>query len=407
VVDEGAALASVAAGRKMHAPHHRMPADSCGACGGWGCDNCGRRRGLFSGFYGHVQYLHWWADGMYVPALVTTSPDGTARADAGVRSAPGTEVLFGERGINTGGRNGGRVTLGYWFGGCREHAIEGDFFNLADANDHYQISSIGSPILSRPYFDINQGVDNAELVAYPNVLSGTVTIDPISRFLGAGLRKRWNICGCESCDDCNPCGGNACHTDFTLGYRYLKLDDRLTIREDLNSLETGNPGAFIVQDSFKTWNTFHGVEFGVVYSRTEGLWSIELLNRLSIGTTQSRVQIDGFTDATQNGVTTRGVGGLLAQSSNIGSYEHDTLAIAPELGITLGYRLNPVWKTTFGYTFIYWSNVLRAGEHIDTDVNTTLIPPQGVITGPLRPRFQFDETDFWAMGINLGLEANW
>jgi hypothetical protein len=386
-----------------HGAHHAH--DECSACSGSGCEVCRGVRSPLSGLYGHVQYLYWWTDGMYVPALVTTSPDGTARTDAGVRSALGTEVLFGEESINGYGRAGGRVTLGYWFGGGRQHAIEGDYFALGDAKDNYFNSSTGSPILSRPYFDIVDGEDNAQLVAFPNVLSGSITVEPLTRFLGAGLRKRWNICGCEG-DPCDPCS-NSCFTDFTIGYRMLKLQDRLYIREDLTSLDTANPGSFVVQDRFNTWNTFHGLEIGVVYARSEGPWSVELLNRLSLGTTQSRVEIAGSTDATQNGVTTTGAGGLLTQTSNIGEYEHDSFAVAPELGITFGYRFNRVWKGTFGYNFIYWSSVLRAGDAIDTDVNTSLIPPQGVIIGPLRPRYEVDETDFYAMGLNFGLEANW
>jgi len=35
-----------------------------------------------------------------------------------------------------------------------------------------------------------------------------------------------------------------------------------------------------------------------------------------------------------------------------------------------------------------------------------LIPPEAVpFSGPLRPAFSFVETDFWAYGLNAGIEA--
>ena len=48
----------------------------------------------------------------------------------------------------------------------------------------------------------------------------------------------------------------------------------------------------------------------------------------------------------------------------------------PELGVTLGYQLNPCWRATLGYTFIYWSRVARAGDQIDRDINPDLFPPE-------------------------------
>jgi hypothetical protein len=58
-----------------------------------------------------------------------------------------------------------------------------------------------------------------------------------------------------------------------------------------------------------------------------------------------------------------------------------------------------------GYSLIYWSSVARAGDQISLDVNQTYLPrafddPEG----PARPAFAWRDTDFWAQGINLGLD---
>jgi hypothetical protein len=56
-----------------------------------------------------------------------------------------------------------------------------------------------------------------------------------------------------------------------------------------------------------------------------------------------------------------------------------------------------------GYSFIYWSRVARAVDQIDRDVNITQQPP-GPFVGAPRPEFILRTTDFWAQGLNFGLE---
>jgi hypothetical protein len=58
---------------------------------------------------------------------------------------------------------------------------------------------------------------------------------------------------------------------------------------------------------------------------------------------------------------------------------------------------------TAGYSLIYWSKVARAGDQVDTSVNTTQ-QSGGTLTGNPNPRFPYAFTDFWAQGANLGLE---
>jgi hypothetical protein len=101
-------------------------------------------------------------------------------------------------------------------------------------------------------------------------------------------------------------------------------------------------------------------------------------------------------------------GGLLAQRSNIGRHTTDDFAVVPQLGITLGYHVTPRLSLTLGYTFFYWSVVARPGEQIDLDVNPDLLPPERVpFQGALRPRFIYEGTDYWAQGLNLGLDYRW
>ena len=67
--------------------------------------------------------------------------------------------------------------------------------------------------------------------------------------------------------------------------------------------------------------------------------------------------------------------GVLAQGTNIGLVETNSVTVMPELGIKLGFFLNRRMKLSAGYNFIYWSKVARPGDQIDIDVNSSQIPP--------------------------------
>jgi hypothetical protein len=64
-----------------------------------------------------------------------------------------------------------------------------------------------------------------------------------------------------------------------------------------------------------------------------------------------------------------------------------------------------------GYSCLWVSTLARAGEQIDPVVNVTQFPilsGNGPLVGPAaRPEFRFDQTDFWAQGLNLALELRW
>jgi hypothetical protein len=100
------------------------------------------------------------------------------------------------------------------------------------------------------------------------------------------------------------------------------------------------------------------------------------------------------------------VGGLLAQTSNIGSRSRDRFTILPELGGRVGYQLTHNLKLKLGYTLIFWSNVVRPGDQIDLGVNPNQLPP-AVGNVPARPEFVFRDTDYWVQGITFGGEFEW
>ena len=65
-----------------------------------------------------------------------------------------------------------------------------------------------------------------------------------------------------------------------------------------------------------------------------------------------------------------------------------------------------------GYTMLYTNNVVRPGKQIDRSINDTQSvaiseDPAARLAGPARPSFKFNGSDFWAQGVNVGLEYKW
>ncbi len=348
------------------------------------------------------EYLSMIPEGFRVPALVTSSPVPTARAQAGVLGFPNTRVLYGDDEINDELQNGGRLKLGLWLDQQRQIGIQADYLQLFGDGDSFNAASDGTAIIARPFFDITQGLESSSLVSYPGLVRGSISVVADTDYRTFGFSGRANVS--EPGEYANvmmiPAGGR---TDWFIGYRYAQLSESLTIREDLDSFGTVPPGLIETTDAFETDNVFHGLELGINYTnRRNRLW-LETLAKIAVGNMRQTVNINGFSDITEAGVRDRFQGGILAQRTNIGSYARDEVAVIPELSATIGLQVTPRFSLTLGYTFLYVSNVVRPGDQIDTDLNPNLFPPAAPpIAGAARPRPFIDDTDFWMHGLAFG-----
>ena len=368
------------------------------------------------------EFLQWWGKGMDTPPLVT---DG----NTGALDDPATTVLFGGQSLLEQAHSGFRVRLGTWLDYERRLAVEGEYWRLGEINDRFfaQSDGTGNPALFRPFFNVNPrdargdldppAREDAQWIAFPGSLAGGVEVHATSRFEGAGGWLRYNL-SCESSemlvgDPCRgaPLGFFGSRIDFLVGYRYARLNDQLTIQENLTSLLTDHRGGnFAITDAFGASNDFHGADLGMICQWDRGRWSMEMLGRLALGNVRQQVTIAGETVITgsqnDDGIYQ---GGLLAQTTNMGTHSRDVFAVLPQLGVNVGYQLTPQLQATFGYSFLYLSRVVRAGEQIDLDVNPDYLHPRDSerFVGPARPGFEFHDTDYWAQGLNFGLEYAW
>jgi hypothetical protein len=345
-----------------------------------------------------LEYLMWWSRGRNTPPLVSTSPQGTPRDEAGVLGFANTTVLYVDDPIGEDFRSGGRASLSFLVADCLW--TEGRVWGLQDGSETFFAASDGDPILARPFFNVVLGQEDSLLVAFPGVVTdGSVTVRSRNDLFGADawIRETWAV----------DCGARI---DLVAGYQFTRLDDSLRIDSRHTSID---PGAIVpigtvfdVHDLFATHNEFHGGQLGLAGEYHGRCWTLELLAKVGLGAMMQQVLIDGRTTLIEpNAAPITSAGGLLAQPTNMGAYDRTRLAFIPEVNANLAYDVNPCWRVSVGYSFLYWSNVVLAGNQIDRAVN--LSQNAGPLIGPARPAFDFHRTDYWVQGINVGVQYRW
>ena len=171
-------------------------------------------------------------------------------------------------------------------------------------------------------------------------------------------------------------GGDG-RVDMLMGYRFARLIDGLLISDTATSSGTGaiSPGTqFEFADSFHTRNDFNGADLGFSTQWRRGRLTLETLLKVGIGETHSEVDIDGSTAITTSAGRSVFSGGILALPSNSGLHPSDQFSLLPEIGVTASYDLTSHLTASVGYTLLYWSDVARPGDQIDTNVDSAPVP---------------------------------
>jgi len=354
-----------------------------------------------------ADYLAWGFKGNHVPALVTTSPNGTAQPVAGVLGQPTTSVLFGDNRVLTGIRSGGRITAGAWIVGDIV-GIEANYMTFGTQETNLEAQGIFSgggtgPILARP-FTAPPNTPSRVMLAFPNFtlasgapanLDGFVRVSGHSNFQSAGVDLKRMVAIDFQGDK---------RMFLTGGYRYAQLNEDIAIYDRIttNLIQLPLTGITTNFDQFRTFNQFNGGTVGLTSDIRRGRWVIESQAKVALGNMRQTVEVDGNTTVTAGGVTQVFEGGVLAQKSNIGRFTRNQFAAIPEFNFKLGYQLSCNWRATVGYNFTWISRVARPGNQIDTLVS---IPPvQGGAQPVATPVYLNNPTSIWMQGITTGLE---
>lgn len=349
-------------------------------------------------FSGSAEYLLWWTkDSPAPPPLLST----------GTLGDPDFSVVLGGREYDAGAQQGGRFSAGYRLNG--DWAIEGIGFFLPSTSVTRTVSSSGAPGSVRlviPVFRIEQGQEGRLTVANPTEFHGAARESLTSGLHGAELNVARRVAG----------AGNW-RVDALGGFRYLRL--RETLGFAAHSVALDVPDVFNLTDTFETTNRFYGLQAGIKGEYVRDRWFVEGSARVALGVMRESLDITGTlvtNDFNDLGDPQAFVGGVFAQSTNIGHHRRDRFAVVPEVGLKAGYRLTS-WASVFvGYTFLYASAAARPGDHVDRGVNTTQAvafqPPQTpapavALDGPARPAVRFRDSDFWAQGLSVGVSFSY
>jgi hypothetical protein len=364
-------------------------------------------RGWFSGDPGACQrlwisgeYLLWWIkEGPLPTPLVTTGAPGGALFARGALGNPTTQVLFGGSDIDYGSFSGFRVTAGGWIDSCQTFGLEASGFLLPQRSTDFVASAnaAGSPFLAVPLNSAvaipGSGIPTGEIgfpVSAPGFNTG-VSVSSQSRLWGFEVNGLWNAYR-----------GDVFRVELLGGFRYLDLDEELNL-----SARAAVPGVAAIaslNDGFDTRNQFYGGQVGARLGLRWCRFGVSLAGKVALGAVHEVVDVSGNKSVTVGAFNATAPGGLFAQPTNIGRRTRDEFAVLPEAQVRVDFAVTS-WLTVFaGYNFLYLNNVVRPGDQIDRTVNLTQLTGLPPAVGPARPAPQFNDSDFWAHGLNVGLE---
>lgn len=338
------------------------------------------------GLWGTVDYMFVWTKGRTLPPLVTTS---TNPLDEGVLGRPTTTVLFGGDKIGRDLQSGARIFAGKWLGDDDSVGAAIRFMGLEGDRSNFHQSSLGNPLLAVPFFNADPLVAAPDSVmAATGAITGSIgaktsnDVYSTEALLRVAVRRAYDY-----------------RIDLIGGYHNTVIDDGLAMNTILQQ------GATLIhfRDDFNARNEFHGGSIGFLAERGNGPWTASLLAKISVGRLFEEVRINGENVTNVGGgAPAIAAGGIFAQPTNIGTYfRHDTIYV-PEIGLNANRQLNDHWDFSIGYTFMYWSKVVLAGDQIDTTIDGGLLQG-GAGNGIRRPLFQFRETDFFLHAMTFGL----
>jgi len=139
-------------------------------------------------------------------------------------------------------------------------------------------------------------------------------------------------------------------------------------------------------------------------------FSVGLTGKVALGVTRETVNIYGNSSQSGPGAFAPGSfnGGLYTQASNIGQQTKNFASSISSVEAKLGYRITPQIRATLGYDYLFWSNVARATNQFDRNINPnqSAILGNGVIVAadPAQPAPQMNQSNFSVHGVSFGLE---
>ena len=235
--------------------------------------NCNDSSCCGSGIWVQSEYLLWWFRNGNTPPLVTTGDPTNPLA--GVLGQADTRVLFGGNGAADPGHvSGWRLTMGSWIDNSWGVELSGfmtetQVRNFAIASDPAGNPPIYVPIYNYNLWDVNPPGEGHFVIAGNNEFNGAVAVQAATRLWGVEFNAVQKIFA-------EP----GLSANLLFGFRYLGLDDSLTMSGFSNDYEIGN--SWVFRDSFTTHNQFYGGQVGGQLSWTSGRLNVDLIGKVAL-----------------------------------------------------------------------------------------------------------------------------
>ena len=133
------------------------------------------------------EYLLWWTHSTNLPVLATTTSVPGSDAFLG---SPGTVPVLGGGPFGQTLHSGLRLGGGWWFDDTQTRGIDSSFFFLGQNSTSAIVTSAEAPALTRPFFNLNQGIPFGETVAFPGFASGAVGINLTNSLWGTDVNYK-------------------------------------------------------------------------------------------------------------------------------------------------------------------------------------------------------------------------
>ncbi|HEY1192241.1 MAG TPA: BBP7 family outer membrane beta-barrel protein [Gemmata sp.] len=394
------------------------------------------------------EYLLWFNKGQPLRAPLLTS---SAAADAGILGRASTAVLVGQGRIGYDALSGMRLHAGFFGDEDRRFGFDlgGWFTGQATSVQSFGATgnSAGVPVLARPITDVN-GATSALVLSAPGTGGASALVTTRNSAFSIEPTAVWNIYRA------GPGSRFSWSLDFIAGYRFLELKEDLSV-VTATTLSSGtttpvfttgpfgivtlvgstitpasatvggvtiqSPTTINVVDSFRTFNHFNGGTIGLKGEGRYGIFTTSGFAKVSLGNLHQRLEVTGVTSFFDPGtrvgnVTIRqplvgsAVGGVLANASNIGSYNDDRFTAIPEFGGTVGIALTRGLTGYVGINFLYLPDVIRPGGQAGNVVSSAAIPFSssfGAANAVRAPRALFTQDDYWLGGVSFGLQLKY
>jgi hypothetical protein len=348
-------------------------------------------------FYAETNFLLWWFKPicLNVPVVSIGNPQA---AIPGAIGQPGTQIVIGgspPHKFEFAATPGGEIKLG-WVRADNSIGVEvsGFLMDTASASQHFASDANGGPATYLPY----QAPDNSQQ-ALPFTVPGVVA----GSSLAIGSTHVWGVESNAILPFMLERCGHTVSGAFLIGGRYLDLTDRDRITNTLRLV--ADPTAVATgADQVMTRNQFAGPQLGVQIGLEREKWSLTYTTKLAAGSTHQLRSIEGSPLLISTTSAPLVPGPLIALPSNIGRETADRVTLVPEVGLQARRALTSWCSISLGYRLIYWNKVLCPGDQMSPLVNITQLPFNGPVTGPLLPSPQIVHTDYFAQGLDLGLE---